>query len=340
MPRFNAFFELTDQLGCETWPLFYQIPRLVPIIDVISGTIPTTTAQLTDTDLEMTEDDTVELGKAQHKSGIPIKLPDWKFNIPLDIGADCTILKHESLIKQTATVFNRYAIVDFRIENGMSMLSAATSEKIWFFAPLTNRNLELYEAQAGSSRSSLEVFVDTLARFEYLIMVQQMPRHAMWVPTGMIYCTYSPVAGCVYGVKMHIIEHIPEHGRTIVASWNHFSHEQKSAAVRDYEDVVLAALGDDTFVMKAVAGLCYSRLRILVRQDREPWENFMTLMRWFWTSEESEKKWRDGALCPCGWFWQSGRETVIEHIASEHIRTLGLGVDDDDDNELMRLLRS
>lgn len=139
------------------------------------------------------------------------------------------------------------------------------SEEIWFFAPLSSHNRSIFMKQLNMRYD--QILPESIYRMKYLIIIKQTPTSAMWLPTGVLHCTFVPVPGIVYGNIFEIIEDIHITARCLPALFPLSSAPQRNHCVRQFDTVLAKALESNSTVHNAIACLCDPMFHDLVRQN-------------------------------------------------------------------------
>lgn len=196
-------------------------------------------------------------------------------------------------------------------------MSETEFSKVWFFAPLTPFNLDIFKDQRQFDIANQEqIFPDNIERLEKLICIIQKPEDAIWIPTAVLYATCAVGNGILYGSVFKITEDIHLIAQRLSGLFTVSDNKQKAHLVARFKVVVERALRDRKFSVNLVMAFIDEHFQKLVRNNTRCFKEILDLME----AAIVGGSWEAPMKCPCGIISKNGEAT--SHFFLAHIKTL------------------
>jgi hypothetical protein len=285
LPVFDRSYPPTPEIQ-TAWSSDFKVPQLFPIEACLIGKPPRAAdlfrhislqPDISDVLAQPFQKEELPLEQSLYFANIPIQSPPWQIKLPSLLEGCFTVSDPSTLSHQSLNLSNRKAIFDFHIDEGTSGISSCTSDKIWIFAPLSLHNIAVFIEQESKEHS--QILPESIHKMENLIIIKTSPEDALWLPTGVLHCTYATAPGAVYGNVFEIIEDVHIMAKCLPPLFPISTATRRKHCVQRFNQVLSQALEKESTVHSAIACLCNPAFCMLMQQNRKTFAQTITFFR-------------------------------------------------------------
>jgi hypothetical protein len=329
MPRATRNLPFTSGQQGDWAP--YTMPQIFDSSDCIQGGVPFTFKDIFPK-INYKRKDVQEVLAASFQPGLKnqdasyaanLTLPGertWKMTLLADF-KHLTIADDKTTIPIGLNLCRDEAIFDFHLDetsNLACLVSEIEFSKVWFFAPLSPYNVEVFKDQRKFGTANQEqIFPNNIERLEKLVCIIQKPEDAIWISTGVLHTTCAVGNGILYGSVFEIVEDICLIARGLSGLFTVSDNKQKAHLVTRFEVVVERALRDRKFSVNLAMAFIDEHFQELVRNNTRRFKGVLNLIE----AAIVTGTWEAPVECTCG-IISNNAEEATNHFFLAHIKKL------------------